>query len=157
MGLWQGYCSQPLLLNGPSGLGWAGLGVSQPCCRVYWARAPAPAEGPAVLQAPELGLAWPGCHRCRGGVEARDTVCSHSVLAWVSLCFRIRGFLVTAVQPPVTSPGPRLVSTLELVGGCQCRQLAGRVRLHDCRDYLYTSPVSEYWPLVLQKVASEGS
>ena len=38
-------------------VGWAGLGVSQPCCRVYWARAPAPAEGPAVLQPPVLGLA----------------------------------------------------------------------------------------------------
>ena len=86
-------------------MGWAGLGVSQPCCRVYWARAPAPAEGPAVLQAPCAGAGQAG-HRCRAGVEARDTVCSHSVLAWVSLCFRIRGFLVTAVQPPVPAPAP---------------------------------------------------
>ena len=53
-----------------------------------------------------LSWGWPDCHRCRGGVEARDTVCSHSVLAWVSLCFRIRGFLVTAVQPPVPAPAP---------------------------------------------------
>ena len=127
-------------------VGWAGLG---------WACHSLAAEyiGPGLLLllsdlqcCSPLCWGWPDCHRCRGGVEARDTVCSHSVLAWVSLCFRIRGFLVTAVQPPVTSPGPRLVSTLELVGGWQCRQLAGRVRLHDCRDYLYTSPVSEYWP-----------
>ena len=54
-----------------AGLGWVGLGVSQPCCRVYWGWTPAPADH---LQPPGLGLVWAGCHRCWGGVEARDTV-----------------------------------------------------------------------------------
>ena len=126
-------------------VGWAGLG---------WACHSLAAEyiGPGLLLllrdlqcCSPLCWGWPG----RSQVQGRGGGTGHGVL---TLSTRL-GFAVlqnprfpshcSAATSP--SPGPRLVSTLELVGGWQCRQLAGRVRLHDCRDYLYTSPVSEYW------------
>ena len=136
---------------------WAGLG---------WACHSLAAEyiGPGLLlllrdlqccRPPELGLAWLSQVQGRGGGTGHGVLTLSTRLGFAVLQNpRFPSHCSAATSP---SPGPRLVSTLELVGGWQCRQLAGRVRLHDCRDYLYTSPVSEYWPLVLQKVASEGS